>query len=154
MTKQVKNIFLGCLSFIIAITVFCGCKAKNIEEQKPENVEEKQELVYTTEDGTKVNKSDKIVNETKKLGNLEFKNILITESGERTKLEFDVYNSSSERLEEKNIQIILLNTKNEEIKKIKPVYIGTIPPKETVKGHAETTLDYAEVYDVKFVENK
>ncbi|MBO5179385.1 MAG: hypothetical protein J6B87_03470 [Clostridia bacterium] len=150
MNKQFKKIFFGSLAVIATCVAITGCGPKEKENKIPENIE----LVHTAEDGTKVNKSDKINNETKKLGDLEFKNISITETGERTKIEFDVYNSSDEMLNEKELQVILLNTQNEEIKRIKPVYIGTIPPKGIGKGKTETTLDYTEVYDIKFIEQE
>ena len=148
MNKKIKKIVLGCLSFIIISTVLIGCKSNNTEEKEQEKIQ----LTYVDEYGTKINKSDKVVNETKKLGNLEFKNISIKESGNLTKLEFDVYNSSEEILYEKEVTIILLNEKNEEIKKLKDFYIGTISPKQTIKGRREITLDHTEVYDIKFVE--
>lgn len=154
MNKRIKKIIFGCLSFIIISAAMTGCKPKNVEEKEPDEIkqEQKQELVYIREDGTKVNQSEKIVNKTQKIGNLEFKNVSIMESGNLTRVEFDVYNSSNEILNEKEITIILLNDKNEEVKRMENVYIGTIAPNGTTKGQRETTLDYAEVYDIKFIE--
>lgn len=152
--KQIKKIFLGCLSFIVVATAFVGCKQKNIEENAPEKNDKKQELVYISDDGTKINQSDKIVNETKKLGQLEFKKISITESGNLTRIECQIYNSSNETLNEKEFEIILLNDKNEEVKRIRKMYVGTILPGETKAWGTETTLDYTEVYDIEFVEKQ
>ncbi|MBR4110597.1 MAG: hypothetical protein IKK43_02765 [Clostridia bacterium] len=150
MNKPMKKIVFGCLSFIIVATTMIGCGPNNVKEKETEKIE----LTYIDEDGTKINKSDKVVNETKKLGELEFKNISIKESGNLTKLEFDAYNSSEKILYEKEVTIVLLNEKNEEIKRLKNFYIGTISPKQTVKGRREITLDHTEVYDIKFLENK
>lgn len=154
MGKQIRKIFLGCLSFVIVATAITGCKSKDVDETASEKVEQPQELVYIAEDGTKINQSDKIVKETKKLGELEFKNISIKESGNLTRIECQIYNSSNETLNEKDFEIVLLNDKKEEIKRIKKMYIGTILAGETKNWGTETTLDYTDVYDIKFVEKQ
>lgn len=147
MKKQMKKIFFGSLAIIATCIAITGCGPKTEEEKVPEDIK----LVYTTEDGTQVNQSEKIINETKKLGELEFSNISITESGNLTKIKCDISNTSGNILNEKEFSIILLNTENEEVKKIKG-YIGTILPGATQNWGMETTLDYTEVYDIKFVE--
>lgn len=154
MNKRIKRVLFGCLSFAIVSTAMIGCtqKDKDIEEKKPNQIDKKQELVYIAEDGTKVNQSDKIVKETKRRGDLEFKNISITESGNLTRIECQIYNSSNEILDEKNFEIVLLNNENEEVKRIRKMYVGTVLPGETKSWGTETTLDYSEVYDIKFVE--
>lgn len=152
MNKKMKKVFFAFLTVIALSATMTGCGPKNNKETLNNNTPEKKIIVETLEDGTKVNKSDKIVGQTKTLGNLEFKNISITESGNLTKISFDVYNNSEELLEEKDIVIILLNEKDEEIKRINNAYIGTILPKETVNWKMNLTLDYTEVYDIKFAE--
>lgn len=154
MNKRILKLFLGCISIMAVCTVMTGCSWWNKEEKPPkDDIEEIKDFTYIEEDGTRVNNSDKITNETKYLDLLEFKNISITESGNNTHIGADVYNNSDSMLTEKEVTIILLNQKNEEIKRIN-TYVGTIPAKTSVKLNANVTLDYTNVYDIKFIEKQ
>lgn len=154
MKNRILKVVLGCISIMTVCTAMTGCSWWNNEEKTPseEGVEIK-DFTYEEDDGTSVNISEKVTKETKYLDSLEFKNISITESGKLTHIGADVYNNSETLLTEKEVTIILLDQKNEEIKKIN-TYIGTIPSKTSVKLNANVTLDYSNVYDIKFVEKK
>ena len=155
MNERILKVFFGCISIMTICTAMTGCSWWNKEKEKTPNeeVEEIKDFTYIEEDGTRINISEKVTKETKYLDSLEFKNISISESGNNTHIGADVYNNSDTILTEKEVTIILLNQKNEEIKRIN-TYVGTIPAKTSVKLNANVTLDYSNVYDIKFVEKK
>lgn len=158
MNKKMLKVFFGCISIAAVCFAMTGCSWWKDEEKKPPvdnvgEIVEFEDYTYKEADGTRVNNSEKITKETKYLDSLEFKNISIRESGSNTHIGADVYNNSEELLTEKEVTIILLNSQNGEVKRIN-TYIGSIPPKTSVKLNANVTLDFSNVYDIKFIEKK
>ncbi len=161
MNKNTKKVVLGCLTLVVIGAAMTGCswfdKEKNPagndvsdNNQVTEQINNDEFIKYE-ENGTRVNVSPNIVNSTKKLGTLEFRNINISEVVNMTKITADVYNTSTEDIIEKDLVIKLLDKNNKVIIEI-PASLGTIKAGESTRMISQTTLDYANAYDVQFVE--
>lgn len=162
MSKNTKKIVFGCLTFCIMCASMTGCFFDKKETYKENNdiknnqisgeeVVNNDEFIKYETDGTRVNVSSNIANATKKMGELEFRNIRLSEIVNMTKITADVYNMSSEKIMEKDFYIRLLDKNGNVITDISAT-LGTIAPGASTTLNAQSTLDFANAYDIEFIE--
>lgn len=124
--------------------------AKKNEAPTEENkVEEK--YVDVLQDGTKLNKSNKL-KETKKVDGLEIGNIQLTYQSGRAVILGDVKNTTNKDVGLTVIELTLYDDKNNVIDKIEG-FISPVKAGETVQLNMGVSKDYANAYDFK-VEKK
>lgn len=90
--------------------------------------------------------------ETKKVDELEIKNISITQKGEECTLTADAYNPTNEVRGMTYIDIKVLN-KEGEVENTFGGYIDRVEAGEMVKITASITADITDAYDIQMVEN-
>lgn len=150
MNKNVKRIALGCLTFGLMCVSMTGCFYEK-ETYNDDVKEANDEFVKYEAEDTRVNVSPNIVNTVKKMGDLEFRNIRISELIDITSISADVYNASSETIFEKEFYIRLVDKEGNTLTEFKSS-VGTIPPGGTSVLSTSVVLDFANAYDIQFVE--
>ena len=167
MNKNMKKIFLTGATLAILGSVMTGCSwfkeekvpinnttnnitNTNVNTQVEETMKE-DEFIRYEEDGTRVNTSANIINSTKRLGVLEFKNIELSEIVNITKIKAEVHNTSTEKIIEKEIVIKLLDKNGKAITELNTC-VCTIEPGAFLELNAQSTLDFANAYDIEFIE--
>lgn len=163
MNKNIKKILFGCLTFSVMCVSMTGCfKKKGTYKENMDNLDDTQinesvvdndEFIKYESDGTRVNVSANIANTTKKMGDLEFRNIRVSEIVNMTKISAEVYNTSSEKIIEKELYVRLLDKEGNVIVDISAI-LGTIEPGSYTTLNAQSTLDFANAYDIQFVEKE
>ena len=154
-----KNIRIA-IAVIIIIIVFIIC-FKILSKKDIDNTEnnEKEFVLYDSsiadyvkksEDGTKINMSPKI-NQDTKLNELDIKNIQLTCKNGITTLLADVSNNTNKDSEMKNINIKLLDENNKEIRTVSG-YIPALKIGETTKLNVSMSSNLIIAYDIKFSE--
>lgn len=162
MNKNAKKVIISCLTLVVmgAAMTGCGCTRNKETSKGNPNVSNNNqvaeqvnndEFIRYESDGTRVNISPNIANTTKKMGVLEFKNIRVSEIVNMTKISADVYNTSPEKIIEKDLLVRLLDKNGNVIIDINAT-LGTIEPGASVTLNAQATLDFANAYDIQFVE--
>lgn len=123
-------------------------KSKDVEGNvKGSTNDVMKEYVQMTEDGTKVNTSEKL-GEKKTVNNIEFTDIQLTENDGETLLIATVRNTGSVKTEMFAVSITLLDENGKEIKTI-PGLVAPLEPGATSKFSSSTTLDFVNAYDFK-----
>lgn len=152
MNKDEKKwIVLLVAVFIILAVLIIGLslsKNKKTEEKGGTQVIQEQteeKYVEVKEDGTKINKSNKL-KETKNFEGLEIKNITIETKDNETILKADVENTTSQATGDYAIKIKVVDDLGNEIKQIGG-YINYIGPKEKTTLRIKTSYDFANAYD-------
>lgn len=146
--KERRMILLLIIVSIIIIAILVKVRNGKAEEgaitdeQQSEQIEE---FVEVAEDGTKVNKSEKLA-ETKTFENYEISNIQLTENNEESLILADVKNIGATKTEVRLVDITLLNKEGDEITTIGGI-IGEIEPGQVVQLNASATTDFANAYD-------
>ena len=148
------------ISVIIIIIVFIIC-FKILSKKDIDNTEnnEKEFVLYDSsiadyvkksEDGTKINISPKI-NQDTKLNELDIKNIQLTCKNGITTLLADVSNNTNKDSEMKNINIKFLDENNKEIRTVSG-YIPALKIGETTKLNVSMSSNLITAYDIEFSE--
>ena len=119
--------------------------AQGTQVAEDQETQEPEEFVEVLEDGTKLNKSDKL-SETKTVGNYEISNIQLTEKDGQSLILADVKNIGETKSEVTLIDITLLDKDGNEIITIGGI-IGDAEPGATVQLNAAATTDFANAYD-------
>lgn len=146
--KERRMILLLIIVSIIIIAILVKVRNGKAEEgaitdeQQSEQIEE---FIEVAEDGTKVNKSEKLA-ETKTFENYEISNIQLTENNEESLILADVKNIGATKTEVRLVDITLLNKEGDEITTIGGI-IGEIEPGQVVQLNASATTDFANAYD-------
>lgn len=137
-------IIIGIIIIAILVKVKNGKTNENPinEEQQNEQIEE---FVEVSEDGTKVNKSEKLA-ETKTFENYEISNIQLTENEGQSLLLADVKNIGDAKTDVRLIDITLLDKEGNEITTIGGI-VGEIEPGQVVQLNSSATADFANAYD-------
>lgn len=152
MNKNLKRIILGSLMVGLLCVSMTGCF--NDRETYNDDVKEQvDEFVKSEEDGTRVNVSPNITKTTKKMGALEFKNIRVSELIDITSISADVYNVSSKTILEKDFYVRLIDKDGNILAEFK-TSVGTIAPGGMSILNAQVVLDFANAYDIQFVEKE
>ena len=132
------------LVLIIVLIISISSLVKN------KNVDHENKYVQVQEDGTKVNISKKLA-ENKNVNGIDVEDISLKEKDNITVLEARVVNNSKEKKEEFMVNIEFLNDNDEQITTITG-YIPTLEAGETTTIKTQTTLDFANSYNIKITE--
>lgn len=126
-------------------------QSTNTNDQQQKNTE-KEEFVYKTDDGTKLNISTKL-GEEREFQGLKIKNIQLTSKDNQTVLLADVTNNSGKDTQPIFINIILLDKNGDEVDKI-PGIIAPLKNGASTQLNSSATSDYANAYDFKIEKAK
>lgn len=113
---------------------------------KNRNTAPEYKYVQIEEDGTKVNTSKKLA-ETKTIDGIEIKDITLKEKNTVTVLEAKAVNTNKEVKEGFTVNIEFVDDKGKTITKIIG-YISTLQPGESTIITTQTTLDFANSYNI------
>ena len=116
-----------------------------VQTQEDEVKEEKEEYVQVLQDGSKLNISEKL-KENKKIGSLVLKDIQLTYKDGVTTLLANVENTSKETSKQKEVEITLVNEKEEKLYTLKGV-IEEIEPGASKQLNSSITADFANAYN-------
>lgn len=147
--KQIIGVLVLITIFIIVIAIVVRSINKN-KENTTENQEENivtEEFVDVLDDGTRVNKSDKL-HETKIFDEMEISNFSLTEKENVTLLLGTITNTSSEVKGDYPINIKVIDKDGNEIITV-AAYIGKLEPGERCELNTSATFDYANAYDIE-----
>ena len=123
----------------------------NIDENKLEVYDSSiADYVKKIDDGTKINVSPKL-NQDTKINGLDIKNIQLTCKNGITTLLADVLNNTNKDSEIKNINIKFLDENNKEIRTVNG-YIPALKIGETTKLNVSMSSNLIMAYDIKFSE--
>lgn len=150
--KTNEGIIIGIVVVVLLCVIIFAVQHNNKTEDLSNNAvqgeaQQDEQFVQTTEDGIKVNTSEKFA-EKKEVNGIEFTNIQFTESGGETSLIATVTNTGSAKTEMFAVDITLLDENGTEIKTI-PGLIAPLEAGASTQFSASTTLDYANAYDFK-----
>lgn len=157
--KEERGIALLALIIPIIVVVLIGAIAlgnigkKEEKSTKPVSTGEeqedtnKEEFVYSMEDGSKLNVSEEM-QKTKTVGSLKITNIQLKETKGITTLLADVENTGETDVEEKMITIDILDKSGQVITTIKGP-IDTVKAGAKVQLNTAVTADVANAYDFK-----
>lgn len=129
---------------IIAIIALIIVKIGNKEENTNDN-QVKEEFVDILEDGTKLNKSDKL-QETKVFDGLKIADFQLTEKDNVTLLLGTITNETQETKGGYPIKIKIVDKNGNEIITVGG-FIGELKPGESMQLNSSATFDYANAYD-------
>jgi len=140
------------IAIVIVVVAVNNNKGKSNNEIQNENNELIEEFVQQTADGTKVNKSEELKKE-KKLGDLTFNSIQLTNKNGQTVLLANVTNTGSKATELKEVDIIVLDKEGKEIGKVGGIIIP-LQPGQSTQFNSSVQTDYANAYDFRVEETK
>lgn len=154
-----KKALIICVIVIIAIIVLLVVKGERnntgeaqgivykgvTTEQQSQN---KEEFVDLQQDGTKVNKSEKIKTAKLAVEGLEITNIQLTEVNGISLVLADIKNTSDNKTQDMDVEIIAYNKEGQEIAKI-PGYVMGLQPGAVTQLNAAATDDFANAYEIK-----
>lgn len=134
---------------IIIIALLIWRNASNKEQPQEEQNTITEKYVDVLEDGTKLNKSNKL-KETKKLDGLEISNIQLTYRNGIAVVLGDVKNTTNNDIGLTEIELTLYDEQNNVLEKIEGL-ISPVKAGETVQLNAGVSADYANAYDFSVV---
>lgn len=150
--KIIDIIIIIAIIVILIIGINKLIQNKNNKEQNTltnqiQTEDDQEKYVEVLEDGTKLNISEKL-KQTKKLDNLEIKNIQLTYKDGVTNLLATVSNAENKKIEMTQVEITLLDENKNTIFKI-PGIIEEAKEGETAQLNCSVTADFANSYDFK-----
>ena len=154
MRKVRKIIIIGVIiiiACIVSANIFLkkGTNNINIDENKLEIYDSSiADYVKKIDDGTKINVSPKL-NQDTKINGLDIKNIQLTCKNGITTLLADVLNNTNKDSEIKNINIKFLDENNKEIRTVRG-YIPALKIGETTKLNVSMSSNLITAYDIEF----
>lgn len=134
-------LILGVIYFIIK---------NNVHTDTIEQNQTLEEFVQTLDDGTKLNTSTKL-NENKNINGLQIGNIQLKREDNKTTLLADVENVTDKTINEKYLDIILID-KEAKILTTIPAITVKLEPGEKTQLNIGTQLDYVNAYDFRIIE--
>ena len=156
MRKVRKKIIIGVIiiiACIVSANIFLkkGTNNINIDENKLEIYDSSiADYVKKIDDGTKINVSPKL-NQDTKINGLDIKNIQLTCKNGITTLLADVLNNTIKDSKIKNINIKFLDENNKEIRTVNG-YIPSLKIGETTKLNVSMSSNLIIAYDINFSE--
>lgn len=147
--KRMILILIVIAVVIIGVLLIWRNSVKNNEPLPQEENTVIEKYVDVLEDGTKLNKSDKL-KETKKLDNLEISNIQLTYRNGIAVVLGDVKNTGSTDVDLTAIELTLYDDKHNVLETIDGL-ISPVKAGETVQLNAGISADYANAYDFSIV---
>ena len=145
--KKNEKIMIGVL---VAITVIVLIVAVNRGNKKNkdgnnENVAPEEEFVNVLEDGTRLNKSDKL-HEEKEFDGMEITDFQLTEKDNVTLLLGTITNTSNEKKGGYPVNIKVVDKQGNEIITV-AAFFGELEPGQNTQLSTSATFDYANAYD-------
>lgn len=134
-------LILGVIYFIIK---------NNVHTDTIEQNQTSEEFVQTLDDGTKLNTSTKL-NENKNINGLQIGNIQLKREDNKTTLLAEVENVTDKTINEKYLDIILID-KEAKILTTIPAITVKLEPGEKTQLNIGTQLDYVNAYDFRIIE--
>lgn len=137
---------------IIILALLIWKNASNKEQQEPQEQEQNtitEKYVDVLENGTKLNKSNKL-KETKTLDGLEISNIQLTYSNGIAVVLGDVKNTTSIDIGLTEIELTLYDDQNNVLEKLEGL-ISPVKAGETIQLNMGVAADYANAYDFSVV---
>lgn len=145
MSRKEKRI-IGILALITIIAIIVMVVIRNNNKNKEEQpVEPEEEFVEVLEDGTRLNKSDKL-HETKTFDGMEISDFQLTENGNVTLLLGTITNTSSTNKGGYPVNITVVDKEGQEIITV-AAFLGELKPGENTQLSTSATFDYANAYD-------
>ena len=154
MRKVRKIIIIGVIiiiACIVSANIFLkkGTNNINIDENKLEIYDSSiADYVKKIDDGTKINVSPKL-NQDTKINGLDIKNIQLTCKNGITTLLADIFNNTNKDSEIQHINIKLLDEENKEIRTVRG-YIPALKIGETTKLNVSMSSNLITAYDIEF----
>lgn len=154
MRKVRKIIIIGVIiiiACIVSANIFLkkGTNNINIDENKLEVYDSSiADYVKKIDDGTKINVSPKL-NQDTKINGLDIKNIQLTCKNGITTLLADIFNNTNKDSEIQHINIKLLDKENKEIRTVRG-YIPALKIGETTKLNVSMSSNLITAYDIEF----
>ena len=154
MRKVRKIIIIGVIiiiACIVSANIFLkkGTNNINIDENKLEIYDSSiADYVKKIDDGTKINVSPKL-NQDTKINGLDIKNIQLTCKNGITTLLADIFNNTNKDSEIQHINIKLLDKENKEIRTVRG-YIPALKIGETTKLNVSMSSNLITAYDIEF----
>lgn len=149
MKKKEKRMIL--IILLVSVVIIAGLLIwKNSSENKGEKTEEntvEEKYVDTLDDGTKLNKSNKL-KETKKLGELEITGIQLTYANGIAVILGNVTNTGNKDIDLTPIELTLYDDQGNELEKLDGI-ISPVKAGETVQLNIGISADYSNAYDFK-----
>lgn len=134
-------LILGVIYFIIK---------NNVHTDTIEQNQTSEEFVQILDDGTKLNTSTKL-NENKNINGLQIGNIQLKREDNKTTLLADIENVTDKTINEKYLDIILID-KEAKILTTIPAITVKLEPGEKTQLNIGTQLDYVNAYDFRIIE--
>ena len=156
MRKVRKIIIIGVIiiiACIVSANIFLkkGTNNINIDENKLEVYDSSiADYVKKIDDGTKINVSPKL-NQDTKINGLDIKNIQLTCKNGITTLLADIFNNTNKDSEIQHINIKLLDKENKEIRTVRG-YIPALKIGETTKLNVSMSSNLITAYNIEFYE--
>lgn len=144
-TKEKKLIGILVIIIIIAVIALIIIKTRKKEEDITTNNQIEEEFVDVLEDGTKLNKSDKL-HETKKFDGLKITNFQLTQKDNVTVLLGTITNETQQTKGGYPVKIKIVDKNENEIITVGG-FIGELKPGESMQLNSSATFDYANAYD-------
>ena len=142
-----KKNYLLAIAMVVMIMGFAGCKDKN--NQQPNNNEATNQIVEQNKQQEVVYPQIVNLEGTKKLGDIEISDIVITlEERNKCKLTTKVKNTSDKDLEPTNVEIKVINEKGE----TEEIFGGIITELIWYEENTFTTYVLADITDAKDLE--
>lgn len=144
----------GVILIIIALLIFKGMRKEGKKEENTtkdnviiitSNDLERNEFIEVQEDGTRLNKSEKL-STTKTIEGLEISNIKLTEKDNVTQILADVKNTTNKDVEGFYVTITFFD-RDENIIVILPGYMPSVESNGTATLNTNSTGDFANAYD-------
>lgn len=159
LNKKQKAMLIGVaiVIMIICIIIIRGIVAKNTDtNNNTENISENNNYEYeekyaeVVDDGTKVNKSEKIKEENKNVGSYEFSGISITSKDNQTLITAKVKNIGSSKTQLTAVDIKLLDENNQEMITLKKsALVDELEPNASTTVTVYCSSDFANAYDAE-----
>lgn len=153
MKREEKRIILTIL--VVTIMIIVGILIlKNTKKGKEKDISQREDVqtekyVDVLDDGTKLNKSNKL-KETKKLDELEISGIQLTYSNGTAVILGNVKNTSNRDINLTPIVLTLYDEKGNILERLETV-ISPVKAGQTVKLNVGISADYANAYDFSIV---
>lgn len=154
--KREEKRMIGILILITIIVIIVGI-VMSVNKGKKQNQEDNvvggeenrivEEFVDLREDGTKVNKSNKL-HETKTYDGLEIGNLQLTMKNNVSQILGEVKNVSNTARGEYPISLVILDKQGNEIITI-GAYIQKLEPDQSAEFNTSATFDFANAYDFR-----
>ena len=144
--KKNEKIMIGIIVVITIAVLIIALNRENKKEKQEgtENVAQ-EEFVNVLEDGTRLNKSDKL-HEKKEFDGMEITDFQLTEKDNVTLLLGTITNTSNEKKGGYPVNIKVVDKQGNEIITV-AAFFGELEPGQSTQLSTSATFDYANAYD-------